>query len=390
MAAWKQLLIALVVLVAAGFAWTRYFPGADALLAQWGMDWARAAVPAKDAAATGAVREQGGQRRAPTVVTAPVAAATINDRLSAIGTGRANASVSVKPYASGRITQILVEAGARVDKGQVLARQESETEEIAVDRARIALDDAVARSGRLKSLRSSNAATAVQVTDAELVETTARLALRDAELALERRAIVAPIAGFVGILPIEAGNYVTAETQVAVIDDRSAIIAEFWVPERYASAIALGEPVTATSVARPSETLNGRISAVDNRLDEQSRTLLVRARFANPDDTLRAGMSFKIEMRFSGDTYPSVNPLAIQWGTDGAFVWAVRNGAASRVPVRIVQRNTENVLVAGELRDGEPVVTEGVHLVREGADLLIAGAEPKPAGATGASVGKGS
>ena len=61
-----------------------------------------------------------------------------------------------------------------------------------------------------------------------------RLALRDAELALERRSIVAPIAGIVGILPVEAGNYVTSQTAIATIDDRSSIIVDFWVPERFA------------------------------------------------------------------------------------------------------------------------------------------------------------
>ena len=50
-------------------------------------------------------------------------------------------------------------------------------------------------------------------------------------------------------------------------------------------------------------------------------------------------------MKFPGDTYPAVNPLAIQWGSDGAFVWAVEDGKAKRVPVRIIQRNTETVLV---------------------------------------------
>ena len=66
-------------------------------------------------------------------------------------------------------------------------------------------------------------------------------------------------------------------------------------------------------------------------------------------------------MKFPGDTYPSVDPLAIQWGTDGAFVWAVRDGKAERVPVRIVQRNTESVLVVGRSRRGDSVVTEGVQ-----------------------------
>ena len=81
-------------------------------------------------------------------------------------------------------------------------------------------------------------------------------------------------------------------------------------------------------------------------------------------------------MRFPGDTYPSVSPLAIQWGADGAFVWAIFDGRAKRTPVRIIQRNTESVLVEADLASGDLVVTEGIHAVREGAELLIAGAEP--------------
>lgn len=372
MAVWKQLVVALVVVVAAAFAWIRFDPGAGEVLTKLGMDWARAAIPAQEtASAPGQGDQPRSQARSAMVIAAPVIEAVINNRLSAIGTGQANASVSVKPYSAGRITEILVEPGSLVEKGETLARLESDTEQIAVDRARIALEDAAARSGRLKSLRSSNAATAVQVTDAVLLENTARLALREAELALERRDVIAPISGVVGILPVEAGNYVTADTQVAMIDDRSSIVVEFWVPERYAAAIVVGAPVSATSIARPNEVLEGTVKAVDSRLDEASRTLLVEARLANREDTLRPGMSFRVSMQFAGDRYPSVDPLAIQWGTDGAFVWAVDNGMARRVPVRIIQRNTENVLVAGDLSVGDNVVTEGIHLVREGAELLV-------------------
>src|SRR5690606_18122642 len=115
------------------------------------------------------------------------------------------------------------------------------------------------------------------------------------------------------------------------------------------------------------------VSAVDNRVDDKSRTLLVQAEIDNVADTLRAGMSFRVEVRFPGDAYPSVDPLAIQWGTDGAFVWVIRDGKAKRTPVRIVQRNTESVLVAAvDLIPGDTVVTEGVHAVREGADVLVA------------------
>ncbi|HRE03946.1 MAG TPA: HlyD family efflux transporter periplasmic adaptor subunit, partial [Ilumatobacteraceae bacterium] len=87
---------------------------------------------------------------------------------------------------------------------------------------------------------ASNNATPVQVTQAELAVKNNELALRDAQLSLERRSIVAPIGGIVGILPVEVGNYITNQTAVATIDDRSQIIVDFWVPERYAAAMAVG------------------------------------------------------------------------------------------------------------------------------------------------------
>jgi RND family efflux transporter MFP subunit len=390
MAAWKQFSIALVILGAAAVAWAVWFPGAPEILARWGIEWANAAAP-KTAGEAGGGNRQGGRPQT-MVVTSPVAITTINEHLQAIGTGRANASVIINPYDSGRLTEIAAVAGSRVEKGQVIARLDAEAEEIALDRARLAEQDARSRLDRANSLRRSNAATPVQVADAEMALRNAELALRDAELALERRSIVAPIAGIVGILPVELGNYVTSQTEIATIDDRSSIIVDFWVPERYASAIAVGAPLTATPIARPSDALEGQVSAVDNRLDEASRTLRVRARIGNADDTLRAGMSFQVTMRFPGDTYPSVDPLAIQWGTGGSFVWTVQDGRARRTPVRIVQRNTENVLVQGELAEADHVVIEGIFAVREGAELLIARNNAAPAlgpAVTGGSGGAG-
>ena len=379
MAAWKQIVIALVALVVAAGAWIKFYPGAPDILAGWGLEWAGSAVAARQPAAGGQQSRNGsGPRTA--VVTAPVTSSVINDRLSAIGTGRANNSVTVKPYTAGRVTGLKVQSGQRVQAGTVIATLDSEVEQIALDRATIALADAEAKLERIRSLRTANTATQVQVTDAELVVGNARLAQRDAQLNLDRRSVTAPIEGIVGILPVEAGNYVTTDTVVATIDDRSRIKIDFYVPERFAASMAVGGLLTASPIARPEEIVEGSVSAVDNRVDDKSRTLLVQASIPNEKDTLRAGMSFRVEVRFPGDSYPSVDPLAIQWGTDGAFVWVVRDGKAKRTPVRIVQRNTENVLVAAEgIAAGDTVVTEGVHAVREGSDVLIAKSDPAPA-----------
>lgn len=389
MALWKQLVLSLVVLAAAGAAWLRFVPGAADTLQGWGIDNAvvSAIAPAEQPAAAegnargsgnGAGRGQGGgQGRggAPqiAVVTKPVEEATINDRLQAIGTGRASASATVKPYSSGRLTEVTVASGQQVKRGDVIAKLDAEAESIALDRAQISVQDAQSRLQRVQALQRSNTATSVQVTDAQLVVRNAQLAERDAQLALERRSVVAPIDGVVGILPVEAGNTVTADTAIATIDDRSSLLVDFWVPERFAGQIKVAAPLQAVSVARPGDSFDGAVSAVDNRLDDTSRTLWVQARIPNEGDALRAGQSFQVTMAFPGDTYPSVDPLAVQWGADGAFVWAVRDGKAARVGVKIIQRNTENVLVQGELSRSDTVVTQGIYAVRDGGSVQVAG-----------------
>ncbi|MBN9218711.1 MAG: efflux RND transporter periplasmic adaptor subunit [Mesorhizobium sp.] len=385
MRTWKQIAVALVILAAAASGWARFYPGAPEMLSRWGLDWAVAATPpateGKTAGATQAGRDRSSQ--VATIVATPAGTATINDRLQAIGTGRANASVTVNPYSSGRLAELLVESGSHVAEGQIIATLDSETEIIAQDRAKLALQDAQSKLDRVKSLRASNAATPVAVADAEVVLAGARLALRDAELALQRRSVLAPISGTVGILPISAGNYVTNQSAIATLDDRTSILVDFQVPERFAAAVKVGAQLTATPIANPSNAYTGTVAAIDNHVDEKSRTLLVKAKIANPADSLRAGMSFSITMKFPGDTYPAVSPLAILWGADGAYVWQIEDGKARRVPVRIIQRNTETVLIDAELDSGDMVVTEGTQSVSEGGEVRIAGQDRRANAAEG-------
>lgn len=377
---WKQAIISVVVLLASALIWYLYFPGAAQVTAKLGIGG-----PAPAESQGGGGPRGGGPGGAPgrggpgmgmgvpaVIITEDVGTATINDRLSAIGTGSALHSVAVRPYSSGRLTEILVEPGSEVRAGDVIARMDSEAERIAVDRAELTLEDAHAKLERAQALAKSNNITPVQLRDAELAVRTAELQLRENQLALDRREIRAPINGIIGILPVSPGDYVTSSTDIATIDDRSEILVDFWVPERYARQIQIGAPLSAQSVGRPDETYEGTVRAIDNQVDNASRTLRVQARISNPTDTLRSGMAFRVEMQFPGDQYPAVNPLAVQWSNDGAYVWAVRNEVAVKVPVKIMQRNSDHVLVSGDLRPGDKVVVEGVHAVREGQNVPVA------------------
>lgn len=395
----KQLALSLIVLIVAAAAWVSFFPGSRQILASWGIEWGFAATgpagkPADQAGGRQGGEGQGGDRRGAgggqggtgpvTVVAQPVATATINDRLQAIGTGRANATVTVTPYTSGRLVEFLVQSGAHIEAGQVIAKLDSETEQIALERAKIAREDAAAKVERMRALSKSSAVTEVQLTQAELELRNSELSVHDAQVAFDRRSVVSPISGIVGILPIEAGNYVTSQSSIATVDDRSSILVDFWVPERFAAAVRVDADVNAVPLANPKDSYSGKVSAVDNRIDEKSRTLWVQARIANPADSLRAGMSFQVSMQFPGDTYPAVSPLAVLWGSDGAFVWTVVDGRIKRVPVRVIQRNTELVLIDAPIAIGELVVTEGVQSVREGSEVRIAaGDESRAADAGG-------
>ena len=374
MSFWKQSALSALVLVAAATAWAIFYPGAPQAVERVGLERLAALLPERDNTLPAEERQfpRGGFASQPALVIAtPIVTETINDRLSAIGSSRAVSSVSLTPFAAGRLTEILVEPGARIKAGDAIATLDSDAEQIAVDRARLTLEDANARLERVKALLNSRTATAVQVTEAELAVRNAQLALRDAELALSRRTILAPINGVVGILPISIGNTVTTQTEVATIDDRSRIVIEFWVPERFAAMLEVGQAMSAVSIARPNEVFDGTISALDNRIDPLSRTLRVQARLENRNDVLRAGMSFQVSMAFPGDSYPAVDPLAIQWSTDGAYVWLIEDGIARRAPVRIIQRNTDSVLVSADFGTAGAVVTEGVHAVREGGEVRI-------------------
>lgn len=340
-----------------------------AALAAWGLvsrlPMAEGAAPAPGTRpAAAAVR----------VLVAPVTLSDTAGRVSAIGDGRALHSVSVTPLVSGRLTEIAVAPGARVAAGDVIARLDDEAEAIALARAELAASDAAATLERTERLQSRNAATDVALREARLAARTADLEARDARLALDRRTITAPIDGIIGLLPVDPGTQVSPETELATIDDRSSILVDFRIPERFVGRLQPGDPVEATALARPGTPFHGRISAVDSRVETASRTLKLQATLDNADDLLRGGMAFSINLAFPGERHPAVDPLAIQWGGDGAFVWTVRAGKATRVPVRIVERNSDAVLVAAALSPGEQVVTEGVQRLRPGSPLHIDGA----------------
>ncbi|MFT4003584.1 MAG: efflux RND transporter periplasmic adaptor subunit, partial [Rhizobium sp.] len=301
MTAWKQLSLSFFLLVAGVAAVVAFVPGATGLLQKAGVpEKLLAAITRHEDAGAGKGGDGAGDgarrgQNIPLVVTEPVASGIVNDRLSAIGTGDAIRSVVVMPQATGTIREILIKSGDRVRQGQVLARLDDDEQIIARGQAEVALKSAAEKAQLYHNIKSS--VSRMDVFDAEIAEQGAKLALQSAELALSRRNIVAPIDGIVGIVPVVIGDNVTTTSNIVTLDDRSEILVDYWVPERFANTVKVAQPLEATSVALPGRVFSGVVEAVDNRVDGASRTLRVRGRIDNPSDELRAGMSFNVGMR---------------------------------------------------------------------------------------------
>ncbi|MFZ1813142.1 MAG: efflux RND transporter periplasmic adaptor subunit [Rhizobiaceae bacterium] len=369
-------LVTVILAIALGI-WMALDPGAASIGSKIGLtardsDPAVKSQPGNDQYKNGqnnGTNEKGG--RSALVVVSGVGTAAINDKVSALGEGEALRSVRIVPLSSGIITSIDVREGEKIKAGQVLFRIDSRVEQIARDRAALALQVARDKVDRFEKLVRSKTMTEVQLVDARNELANAELQLRDADVELSQKQVTAPFDGMVGIVPVGEGRYVTQQDELATLDDRSSILLDFWVPERFAALVTPDQSIEASAIAFPGQVFEGRVSAISSRVEQDSRTLQVRAVLDNSKDVLRPGMSFKVSLHFQGESHPAVDPLAIQWSSSGPYVWKLVEDKAHKVQIAILQRNSDFVLVSGEVEPGDELVVEGLQSLREGAGLEV-------------------
>ena len=364
----RQFFVFLLVLVAGLYAMLTYVPASRPYVAETGL-LDLLGIEEVAEAPQGSGRGWGGGGPS-LVVTAGVSEETLADRITAIGDGRARRSVTLRSNAVGVITDLNLPAGQLIEAGTVVALLENEAEQIALKQAELQLENAQTEQDRVERLQNTGAVSEVRLRETELALQSAELALSQAQFDLSQRRILAPISGWVGITDIEEGDRVNAQDQLATITDRSEILIDFRVPERVVSKLSLGKEITVTPLGMRDLTLTGEVSAIDSVIDRASRTLLVQGRVPNEGDQLRAGMAFSVSLTFVGDPFLAIPPLAVQWSSDGPFVWTVRGGKAHQVAVEIAQRNSNSVLVlSDDLTADDVVVTEGVQTLREGGEV---------------------
>lgn len=326
------------------------------------------------AAPAEAQRRRGGGDTTPVVASIEVKTERINERVAAVGSGRARQQVTLTTRVAGVVAEVLFEGGLKVKAGDVLVKLNAEPEAIAVETAeaqRAQANDAVDRYKQL----NENAVSRVTRAEADTALKVADAALRRAREDLDRMTIKAPFDGIMGLTNLQTGDYLAIGNPVATIDDRSFIIIEFTVPEAAAPSIKLDMPMRATLAARPGEVHNGKVQAVGTRIDPVTRTLTVRGEIPNPDLTLIPGSTFSVSVQLEGNEAPVVPGLAIQWDRKGAYVWRLKDdNTVERVDAAILSRDGDRVFIDAGLKAGEKVVSEGGGLLRAGQAVKQQGA----------------
>jgi len=272
------------------------------------------------------------------VIVEPLQFQRAGTRLEVVGTSRAVRSSALQPETSGEVVAVNFQPGQRVRSGDALVRLDSREQELAVALARVRLEDATRLYDRYQRTGDSGAVLPTAIDAARTAVEAARIELDRARVELDYRTIEAPFDGFVGITEVDPGDRINPDTLITTLDDRSALLVTFEVPEALIGDIQVGDEVSVATWNSRSPDAFGEVVDIGSRIDPATRTFVARARVENDTDTLRPGMSFRVSVDVLGRLYPAIAETSVQWGADGAYIWMVRDGQARRRMVQIVQR----------------------------------------------------
>ncbi len=346
--------------------------------------------------APGAAPPEAAAPAAEEVEVVPVAAETVTAAFTATGSVMARRTTAVAPEVPGRIVEIRVDVGDRVDAGDVLFRIDPAPFELALAEAEAALelaraqrDDAEQEAARVAHLlarhaaserRAEQARTAAAVARARVAQTEARVARARHDLA--RTAVRAPFAGSVVGRFADEGAMAGGEP-VLLLQETGALEAVVAIPEAWPAPARVGDEVLlrAASLDAP---LPARIARVSDRVDEATRTYEIRAPIPPAAEGLRAGSYLEAEVRVhTAGPVPVVprSALVVREGRTTAFLLA--GDRVKAVPVRTGLGDATHVSIRSGLEVGDEVVVgEAVARLQDGDPVRAVRLRARTAGAT--------
>jgi len=349
-------------------------------------------------------------RRPPEMAT-PVRAAQalaqhVPHYLQGLGTVQPHADVVVTSRVSGHLMALHFTEGQRVKQGQLLAEIDPRPFEAALSKAKgqLARDQAELANARVDRNRYAKLVSKdfvarqtfdqqdAKVRQLEGTVASDKAAVEAAALDLAYSRITAPVAGRLGLRSYDIGTMVTANDAGGLvrITEVAPCYVVFTLPESNIDLITQAirrvegevdsgkEPqmplVEAWSRDQSKRIALGRLLTVDNRIDQATGTIKLKAVFPNEDESLFPNEFVNARIRIRTlDNAVTIPPSAVQLGTAGSFVFVVdaENTARKREVKTGISTGAITVIESG-LKAGETVVVDGVDRLRDGTKVRVA------------------
>jgi len=320
--------------------------------------------------------------------------------LNASGYVVARREATVSSKVTGKVVEVLIEEGMKVQQGQVLARLDDtnvkaslrlaeaqlDSASKSLEETRVRIREADQELERIASLIKNKIATQADYDHAEAsaLSLKAKLQLQQSDVIVAQRQVAsweqqlddtiirAPFTGIVTsknaqpgemISPISAGGGFT-RTGICTIVDMDSLEIEIDVNESYINRVQAGQPVEATLDAYPEWKIPCKVVAIIPTADRQKSTVKVRVGFDKLDSRILPEMGVKVAFREAAQsTAPIVRAVTLpknsvqqQDGKDVVFV--VQNGRAERRAVTVAGNRDENVIVSAGVSAGERVIAD--------------------------------
>ena len=319
--------------------------------------------------------------------------------VTANGVAEPMQTVAVESQVNGILNRVTFAEGQPVQAGQVLFEIDPRPYVAVLDQARaqLARDQAMAVSAQRDAVRYAALVKEGYVTGSQADQAEANAASAAATVAADRAnvqkaaldvantTIRAPISGRTGSLLVRQGNLVKANSTppLVVINQIQPILVRFSIAQSqfpdiqryYRGGNAL--QVRATPSEGSGVPLQGTLAFVDNNVDSTTGTVLLKARFSNPEGTMWPGQYMSVALQLYVDPNALTLPSpAVLTGQQGTYVYTIDTaGTARKRPVQVARTVDTVTVISSGLTDGERVIVDGQSRLVPGSKVAIKGVQ---------------
>lgn len=314
-----------------------------------------------------------------TVSTTRVALDDWQPALAAIGSLRASRGADLAFDVSGVIATVNLKSGDVVQQGDVLVQLRDEDDAALLNQAETAAAlakltfDRAQRQIAVKAISQADYDTIAADYKAK------QASVQYARVILGKKQLRAPFTGRAGIITLSPGAYVSAGSPIVTLQQLDPIRVDFQVPQRDLAQLEVGQRVSLRSNAHPQQEFTATLSAIEPKVDTDTRNVRVEASAANSDGLLVPGMFVNVSVEVGSARRELTLPqAAITFNPYGQTVFIVKPPAgkddkptAQQAFVTTGATRGDQVAIVGGLEAGTEVVTSGQLKLKNGTPLVI-------------------